>query len=194
MNRIQLLGLACLVGGLLFAGINAMEDFGLVQSPASVFLVISVMLLLGMIGGPLGLLAIGAAGDGRMGRAGLVGAIISMLGLCSYLFGVLYTSLVDPEMGIFYALGALLSGVGMLPLGIAVLLARRLRGWRRFAPLLVGAYYALMIPIQIVFFIGSTGKPSAILLALWGLTWALLGYSLFTTARQLQVATPGLAH
>jgi hypothetical protein len=190
---IRLFGLACLVGGLLFAGINAIEAFGLVQSPASLFFVISVMLLLGLIGGQLGLLAIGAAGGGRIGRAGLIGAIISLLGLCLYLVGVLYTSLVDPEMGIFYALGTLLSGVGMLPLGIAVLLARRLPGWRRFAPLLVGVYYALMIPIQIVFFIGPNGKPSTLLLALWGLTWALLGYSLFSTARRLQMAAPALA-
>jgi hypothetical protein len=145
------------------------------------------------MGGPLGLLASGAANGGQTGRAGLIGAIISLLGLLSYLIGVLYTSLVDPEMGIFYALGALLSGVGMLPLGIAVLWARRLGGWQRFAPLLVGVYYALMIPIQIVFFIDPNGKPSATLLALWGLTWALLGYALFSSSRQRQASPPALA-
>jgi hypothetical protein len=74
-----------------------------------------------------------------------------------------------------------------------VLLAPRLRGWQRFAPLLVGVYYALMIPIQIVFFIVPNGKLSAMLLALWGLTWALLGYAIYSIARQAQAATPALA-
>ena len=192
MNRTQLLGLACLVGGLLFAGLNSLEDLGLVQFSASASFAIGLLLLLGLIGGPLGLLASGAAGVGRTGRAGLIGAIITLLGLCSYLVGQLYTTLLDPDMGIFYALGALLSGVGMLPLGIAALLARRLHGWRRFAPLLVGVYYVLMIPIQIMFFIGPNGEPSALLLGAWGLTWALLGYSLYSTGQSREI-TPALA-
>jgi hypothetical protein len=185
VSRVQVLGLACLVGGLLFAGLNSTEDVGLTP-PASVSLILGVALLLGLMGGPLGLLASGGAGEGWAGRAGLIGAVISLLGLVSYFIGVLYTGLVDPEMGIFYAIGALLSGVGMLPLGIAVIAARRLRGWRRLAPLLVGVYYALMIPIQIVFFIGPRGAPSPTLLAIWGLAWALLGYAIFTSASAIE--------
>jgi hypothetical protein len=69
-------------------------------------------------------------------------------------------------------------------LGIAVILARRLSGWRRYAPLSVGVYYALMIPVQIVFFIGPNGAPSSTLLAFWGFAWALLGYAIFTSATQ----------
>jgi hypothetical protein len=189
-NRSQLLGRACLAGGMLFAGLNSLEDLGLAQSPPGLLLVIGVVLLLCLMGGPLGLLASSAAGSGRTGRTGIIGAIISLMGLLFYLVGVLYTGLVDPEMGIFYALGALLSGVGMLLLGIAVLLAKRLEGWRRFTPLLVGAYYVLMIPIQIVFFIGPHGRPSATLLALWGLTWALLGYAIYTHSRQGYMIVP----
>jgi hypothetical protein len=60
-----------------------------------------VALLLGLMGGPLGLLAIAAAGAGKTGRVGSIGAVISMLGLVFYFIGVLYTGLVDPEMGIF---------------------------------------------------------------------------------------------
>jgi hypothetical protein len=188
MHRTQLLGLACLAGGLLFAGLNILEGLGLVQLSAGASFAIGLLLLLGLLGGPLGLLANGAAGHGRLGSAGRVGAIITLLGLCSYLVGQLYTTLVDPDMGIFYALGALLSGVGMLPLGIAVVLARRLGGWRRFAPLIVGMYYALMIPIQIVFFIAPHGEPSAQLLGGWGLTWALLGYALFSTRQSREMS------
>jgi hypothetical protein len=137
--------------------------------------ILSVLLLLGLLGGPVGLLAMGAIGEGHTQLAGRLGAGVAVLGLLSYLGGVAYTTLVDPSMGIFYALGALLSGIGMLTLGVAVILARRLRGWRRQAPVLVGIYYLLMISVQIVFFIGPTGQPSELLLGLWGLTWALLG-------------------
>jgi hypothetical protein len=85
-------------------------------------------------------------------------------------------------MGIFYALGALLSGAGMLALGVAVALARRLGGWRRLTPGLVGLHYLLMMPIQVVFFIGPTGQPSEQLLGLWGLTWALLDVTIVSYA------------
>jgi hypothetical protein len=97
-------------------------------------------------------------------------------------------------MGIFYALGALLSGVGMLPLGIATLMARRLPGWRRFAPLVVGLYYILMIPIQVVFFIIPNGTPSPTLLVFWGLTWALLGHAIFTSVWAAQASSTTQMH
>jgi hypothetical protein len=43
-----------------------------------------------------------------------------------------------------------------------------------------------MIPIQVVFFIGPRGAPSATLLAVWGLTWALLGYAIFTSVSAIE--------
>jgi hypothetical protein len=110
-----------------------------------------------------------------------------MVGLISYLTGQLLQTafgFATQEIGIFYAAGALLVGLGTLLLGIAVILARRLSGWRRYAPLSVGAYYALMIPVQIVFFIGPNGAPSSTLLAFWGFAWALLGYAIFTSTSQ----------
>ena len=63
MSRVQVLGLACLAGGLLFAGLNSTEDVGLTPA-ASVSLLLGVALLLGLMGGPLGLLASAAAGEG----------------------------------------------------------------------------------------------------------------------------------
>ena len=52
-------------------------------------------------------------------------------------------------MGLFYALSALLSGVGMLITGLAVALARRLADWRRLTLALEGLYYLLMILIRL---------------------------------------------
>jgi hypothetical protein len=196
MKHVQLFGLASLTGGLLFAGINVIGALGIAQGASAVFGLLGVVLLLALTGGPLGLLVLRAAGSGRTGRVGLIGALITLLGLFSYLVGVLYTSLIDTAMGIFYALGALLSAVGMLPLGIAVLMVWRLPGWRRSAPLLVGLYFVLMIPIQIVFFIGTNGELSGPLLAGWGLTWVLLGYAIYSAAREereLEPAQPEIA-
>jgi hypothetical protein len=175
VNTIRLAGLGCLIGGLLFFSLNLVPGLGPDGPLALLSNLLSVLLLLGLLGGPVGLIAMGAIGEGRTKLAGRIGAGVALLGLLSYLGGVVYTTLVDPSMGLFYALGALLSGVGMLIMGVAVILARRLGGWRRLTPALVGLYYLLMIPIQVVFFIGPTGQPSELLLGFWGLAWALLG-------------------
>jgi uncharacterized membrane protein len=72
----------------------------------------------------------------------------------------------------------------MLTLGAATSMARRLPGWRRIAPVMVGIYYACMIPIQIIFFIIPQGAPSVTILAFWGLPWALLGWTIWSVARK----------
>jgi hypothetical protein len=186
---VRLFGLACMVGGLLWWLLNASEPFGIPLGPPVVGGVIGVVLLVGLTGGPLGLLALRATGHLKMG---LAGTTITMVGLISYLTGQLLQTafgFATQEIGIFYAAGALLVGLGTLLLGIAVTLARRLAGWRRFAPLFVGLYYAAMIPVQVVFFIRPDGAPSNTLLAFWGLTWALLGWAIFSSASELPQAT-----
>lgn len=185
LDLIRFLGLACLVGGLLWLVLNLTEAFGVSLDPPIIKGLMGVVLLVGLTGGPLGLLSLRAVGSGRTGRVGMAGTIVTLLGLLSDLTGQVLQSIfgfATQEIGIFYAAGALLVGLGTLLLGIAVILARRLSGWRRFAPLSVGFYYAAMIPFQIVFFIGPNGAPSSTLLAFWGLTWALLGYAIFSEA------------
>lgn len=193
MNRIQFFGIACLAGGLLFAGLNASELVGMAQLPSLLSFVVGVTLLLLLFGGPLGLLSLQAAGNGRTGFVGKAGALITLLGLSAYLAGQIVTAFI-PDLGVFYLLGALLSGLGMFIYGIGVLAARRLVGWQRFAPLLVGLYYMVMIPIQVVFFIIPNGAPSGALLAGWGLTWSLLGYAIYSLSRGHQGVAPVLMH
>ena len=181
---VRLFGLACMVGGLLWWLLNASEAFGFPLGPPVVEGAIGVVLLVGLMGGPLGLLAL--RGTGRF-KMGLAGTTITVLGLISYLIGQLLQTafgFATQEIGIFYAAGALLVGLGTLSLGIAAILARRLSGWRRYAPLSVGVYYALMIPVQVVFFIGPNGAPSSTLLSFWGFAWALFGYAIFSSASQ----------
>lgn len=173
-DQIRLAGIACLLGGLLFCGINLYPE----QSAPLLQDGLGVLLLLGLLGGPLGLRGLAGFGQGWTKRLGSVGTIIALLGLFAYLVGV-FANRLNPELGFLYALGALLSGLGMLLAGIATIAAQQIVDWRRFAPLLVGLYYVLMLPIQIIFFIGPTGAPSTLLLSFWGLAWALLGYAIW---------------
>jgi hypothetical protein len=192
-ERLRFLGLACMIGGLLWWLLNVSGPLGLPLDNPMMQGLIGMVLLVGLMGGPLGLLALHAAGGGRTGRVGKVGGAVVLLGLLSYLAGqTLQTvfSLATSEIGIFYAVGALLIGLGMLPLGIAAVVARRLPGWRRFAPLSVGAYYVAMIPIQLVLFIVPNGAPSNTLLAFWGFTWALLGYAILSEAGEYRATRP----
>lgn len=180
-------GMTCMAGGLSWLTIGLLEASGAgagwrptAGGPVFALTVICLM------GGPLGLLALRAAGGGWKRRVELTGAGVALLGLCSYAAGVVRVFAVGGEDGLVLAsraLGALLVGVGMMALGVVTFAARRLPGWRRFAPLIVGLYYAVMIPFQIVFFIRPTGRPSVTLLAFWGLAWALLGYAMWSAAR-----------
>ncbi|MBS4201244.1 hypothetical protein KHA93_16525 [Bacillus sp. FJAT-49732] len=99
--------------------------------------------------------------------------------------------IVGYEVEFFYPVGALLLGVGMLMLGIAVFVARSLTGWHRMAPLFVGVYYVAMIPFQIVFFIIPNGEPSPILLGIWSIPWILLGYAIWSSASSFERLSTG---
>ena len=93
--------------------------------------------------GSIGLLAVSAAGTGRVKAMGVAGAVIALLGLVSYITGSLYIYLFPDRAfkQLFTPGGSFLLTLGMLLLGIAVLKARKLRGWRAAAPLLVSLYF-----------------------------------------------------
>ena len=117
-----------MVGGLLWWLLNASEPFGIPLGPPLVGGVIGVVLLVGLTGGPLGLLALRATGNLRMG---LIGNVVTLVGLLSYLIGQTLQTVFGyavQEIGIFYAAGALLVGIGTLVLGISTIRARRLSG------------------------------------------------------------------
>lgn len=176
---IRYLGLACIIGGLMMP---VLENVAPIQAVPSIIreTLLGILLNLGIACGPLGVLALSASVSGRTRRIGLIGTSITLLGTCSYLAAILSKYFVGYEVQFFYPVGALLLGVGMLTLGIAVLVGRWMKGWRRIAPLMVGLYYVVMIPCQIVFFIIPNGEPSPILLEIWGVTWILFGYALWS--------------
>lgn len=180
-------GLTCLAGGLAWFTLALLVASGAERSwsPAGGDLLFALTNLC-LMGGPLGMITLRAAGAGWKQRVGLTGACLTLLGQCSYIAGATYTFLTGKEEGLVLAsraLGALLVGLGLLTLGSIAVMARRLPGWWRIAPLLVGLYYACMIPFRIIFFIIPDGSPSVTLLAFWSLTWALLGWVIWSGAR-----------
>lgn len=84
---------------------------------------------------------------------------------------------------VFTPAGGLISSLGMIVLGIAAMRSGVFTDWRRFVPLLVGVWFFVQIPLQIAFFISAQGSPSyALLLGVFGLLWALVGYVVWSAA------------
>ncbi len=199
-QRIRFAGLACLAGGILqiIFGILYLLANGAATEKSSppALLVLFGIVALCLMGAPLGLLALRATGSGVVGVIGKIGLVITMLGLLSYITGMGYI-LLNPAQEYnqnFTPAGAVLESLGMLLVGIAVVSAKRLRGWRRFAPLFVPLYYALMLPVQIVLFIGSGLPPSLPLIGLWGSMWILVGLAIRSSAAEVErVLHPGIA-
>jgi hypothetical protein len=179
-----------MVGGVYFfldlVNVDALIDPGI----AIWKMVASIITAICLIGGPLGLLAIGAAGPGWKRTLGTIGAMITLLGLVSYIVGFVYIAFY-PDMAFrqrFTPGGSALQALGMTLFGIAVLATRRLRGWRGIVPLLVGLFFPLQLPLQIGVFLNGKGAPgpSGALLGGWGLLWLLLGYVIWSSAQGLR--------
>jgi len=182
--------IACLVGGLIFlldftiVGWAMKMQFLSAMKPAASLLRACLWCVgaLGLTGGAFGLLLSGATGAGWQKKLGFGGLLFNLLGAVSYIAGTIfiYNFPDRATKQIFTPLGSLLLTIGMLKLSVAVLSAGVWRDWRRFIPLLVGLYFPIQLPIQIIFFLGQGKGPNALLLGVWGILWALLGVAIWT--------------
>jgi hypothetical protein len=100
---------------------------------------------------------------------------IPAVGSVSYLSAVLSVFIEQPII-ILFPIGAFLSGLGMLIVGIQVVRSGQLKQWKRFTPLLVGLYpFLFMFPIVL-----ATGSPSIYAILLWGIPWKIMGCALLS--------------
>jgi hypothetical protein len=179
-NRVRQAGVACTIGGGLWvialmaavlfndAIYGSTMNYRLWEGS---LIVVQILLLIGVAG----LAMSGAAGDGWLGRIGLG---IALLGRTSFLIGEISSFARGSDDEIFVPLGALLTGIGMVVTGIAVVRARRWQGRQRFLPLLAGLYpFVAMFPLFAIL-----GEPPIAVLALWGVVWLLLGLALQANA------------
>jgi hypothetical protein len=137
---------------------------------------------LGELAAVVALALTGAAGPGPLGRIGLGVAALgeALLAVAELVYPA------DPGVGDqLFTIAPLLSGIGMIVAGIAVLRAGRWSGWHRFVPLAVGVWVlAVMTPTLIA----SGGPPAfaaVLTIAAWDVLWLLLGLSVLAeTARE----------
>jgi hypothetical protein len=129
---------------------------------------------LGELAAVIALALSGAAGTGLLGRIGLgVAALGQVLLAVAELVYPANPDLGDP----LFMVAPLLSGVGMVLAGIAVLRSGRWTGWHRVVPLAVGIWVlVVMTPVVIA----SGGPPALVALlaiAAWDVLWLLVGVS-----------------
>jgi hypothetical protein len=136
---------------------------------------------LGELAAVIALALCGATGTGLLGRIGLGAAALGELLLV--VAELVFPS--APDLGDqLFMIAPLLSGIGMVLAGIAVLRAGRWSGWHRFVPFAVGVWVlVVMTPVLIA----SGGPPAfaaVLTIAAWDVLWLLLGLSVLAeTAR-----------
>jgi hypothetical protein len=144
------------------------------------WIIIQLLLLIGVVE-----LALSGAAPGWFGGISLG---LALLGRADFVAAEIHSLFIGYDSDLL-ALGALITAVGMTLVGIAVLRAKRWGGWERFTPLLAGVYpFVVMFP-----FIFITDEPSQLAIAGWGLPWLLLGYAIWTNAREWRTSPPAPA-
>ena len=129
-----------------------------------------------------------AAGTGRWGRAVLLIQLVGLVLAC--LFGFFEaTGLLGRTDLAFNVMDAAwpLSMLWMLVVGVAVVFAARMPGWRRFAPLLCGLWLPLGIPLQAV--LGE--QSGSVMFGVSAVLWVLLGYAV-RGGRTVQAPEPAV--
>jgi hypothetical protein len=135
------------------------------------------VLHLGELAVVLALTGASAVGAGLLGRLGLAVAIVGqvLLSVAELVFPA------SPNVGnAMFAVAPLLSGLGMIMAGIAVVRAGTWSGVRRLLPLLVGVW--ILVPATPVMII-TGGPPDLLALAVitvWDVLWALTGVAVLT--------------
>ncbi|GHO93140.1 hypothetical protein KSF_031880 [Reticulibacter mediterranei] len=175
--RLRLLGLLCLLGGILQLSDTPLDLWW--SAPTSpvhaAARLIWAIANFALIGGPIGIIAYRFVSPGWLTIAG---AGVSIAGMLSQASGMI-SYLVFPNSSagqILTPSGGILIALGMVVLGSAALLRKKLSGWQAWTPLLVGLYFIVQLAfIQIPFFLSKGHLIFAPLVDLWGFFWILLG-------------------
>jgi hypothetical protein len=88
---------------------------------------------------------------------------------------------------LFFILDAFwpLSNLSMLVVGITVAVAKRLKGWRRFVPLVVGLWFPVLVVCMNLF--GRAGISGTIAGVYSAVAWSLLAIMVLTTKEEAAV-------
>jgi hypothetical protein len=132
---------------------------------------------IGMVGAVVGLVALDIA---RPRWLAVMAGVLATLGhLIRIVVSVRIILLPTWDPSLTILLSILFMLLGMILLGITILLGKQLAGWQAWTPLLVplfGFVTAAIYPLN--------QSLHFILLGLWGIPWMLVGFVVFTNARQ----------
>lgn len=189
-NTIRNTGLITIVGTLIGVGVSIARaaDTAFPESGSvSLGEILTVIAFVSLFFGAAGLALSGASGDSSVAKIGYGVVALGLVVAVIYEITLIFQSEPSEIPGI---LSGLLVGVGMLMVGGVVVQVRRWHGWRRYSPLLIGAYplfmvftYPLLNSIPDLASIGSQNLDQA-LTAVWFLCWLPLGLALWTETSQ----------
>ena len=186
IEHIRRAGTACAIGGLLWF-LTLMVDVVATDvvhgSDAHFRLWVATLLLMQLLllAGLVGFAGSSAVGGGWLGRLGLG---LALLGRAMFVLAEVQLFIEVDDYTPLLTLGAMVTAVGMILAGVAVLRAGRWRGWRRPLPLLTGLYpFIAMFPL-----FAATGERPTVMVALWGVPWLLLGIAIHAEASGSDVA------
>ncbi|MEJ2889466.1 hypothetical protein [Actinomycetospora aeridis] len=170
-------GIIGLGGGLLGAVFAAYELATLPYEVSFATNAVAAVAHLAVIVALGGLAALGAAGSGWWGRAGIG---VAILGWTALTVAELVEPFDEASAMPMFEIAPLVIGAGMLLVGVAVLRARHWSGWRRIVPLVIGAYvFVVFLPVAIA--VATDAGFWAVLLG-WFLGYAALGLAVVVEA------------
>lgn len=183
MNKIQdntrfvrTTGLWCMIGALIGIGAGIKEGLAPTAWGTPLFVVMQVIVLLAnalVFVGVIGLARTDAAGEGWLAKIGLGLALFASAFFLPLELYIIFNLEVG---GMLLGLSALLQGLGLLFVGIAVVRAGRWHGWQRWTPLLCGLYtFLVLIPALAL----SPDGYNAWALVGWQIPFLLLGLALY---------------
>ncbi|HSK59359.1 MAG TPA: hypothetical protein VK935_09930 [Actinomycetospora sp.] len=119
-------------------------------------------------------LALVGAAPGATGRAGVVLAAVGLVGFITA--EILAPA---PAGEALYSVVPLVTALGMVVAGIAVLRAGRWSGWRRYVPLLVGLWIVVVV-VPVIALVGDPGSggmaaAAVTVIGAWHVLWVGLG-------------------
>ncbi|MGN9913878.1 hypothetical protein ACTMTJ_40720 [Phytohabitans sp. LJ34] len=172
-------GVAGVFAGLVWIGYPPAVDDSVYSYPftATGFTIAQVVLTIRDLGLAVLLIALGTSGAvGRswLGRIGIAGSVLAMVGLAAMEIVSLAAKDSTDTVGAGYGLASIAAGLFLILTGIAVLRAKTWTGWRRYLPLALGIYVFAPLTPGIVAGFG----PGQVVIAGWMLLFAILGWTL----------------
>lgn len=187
-HRIRTAGLLGIAGAVIwFIAVVVQQSLGL-QTPGkagyAALQALYALAFLGILGSILGLRWSGAAGSSRFAS---IATGIYIAGMAGFVLGDLVNAVTASEDIPIAPFASLVTTIGALLSGIAVLRARQWGSWQRFTPLLVFLYsfFGFMLPAIV------TGQePTVFALLVFGLPWLVQGLAVYTCAQAARALAP----